>query len=132
MPPSSRVKPCRILLVEDHVDTRSLMRRYLERHGYEVLCAGGIGEAKVLAATSAFDVLISDLRFPDGSGLDLPNALRAHQSGFSAIALTGNALPGDSELSLAAGYSAHLTKPLAFPELLATLDRCCTSEQPAA
>ena len=64
----------RVLLVEDHADTAAQLSRLLRRAGHEVTCAGSVREAQETASqnrASSFDILISDLGLPDGSGHDL-------------------------------------------------------------
>src|SRR4030095_9722116 len=66
----------RILLVEDHVDTRQTLNRLLERRGYTVREAGDVASAMEVAQEYDFDVLVSDIGLPDGTGMDLMRRLR--------------------------------------------------------
>jgi PAS domain S-box-containing protein len=104
-------KPLRILLVEDHEDTRRVMTKLLSVAGYEISAAGSIQSALQLADAAAFDLLISDLGLPDGSGLDLIRQLLARRP-IKAIALSGYGMEDDVLQSEAAGFLAHLTKPV--------------------
>jgi PAS domain S-box-containing protein len=123
--PEQRVpgRSLRILVVEDHHDTAEQFARLLKRAGHEVICAGNIKEAQTYAMitpapnrTCAFDILISDLNLPDGSGLDLMRNLAKHYS-IRGIALSGYGTKEDIENSLAAGFSHHFTKPVNWQEL---------------
>jgi CheY-like chemotaxis protein len=106
----------RILLVEDHADTRAMMAISLRKKGYEVDTAKSIAEALELCEHEDFDLLLGDILLPDGSGLDLlPKARRRLR--IKGIAITGCGFADDIENSRVAGYSAHLTKPVE-PELL--------------
>ena len=110
----------RILVVEDHADTRRGLQIFLNAVGYEAHFAGSIGEALSAAAASdeAFDVLLSDLRLPDGSGWELLQRLR--ESGREprrAVALSGWGSDNDLAKSQSAGFHVHLVKPPA-PEAL--------------
>jgi CheY-like chemotaxis protein len=100
-----------ILLVEDHQDTANVLRRVLERAGYDVAHAAHITKAEELAAQQRFDLVISDVGLPDGSGLDLMSRLRKNY-GLTGIALSGFGMDEDREASKKAGFSEHFTKPV--------------------
>jgi CheY-like chemotaxis protein/anti-sigma regulatory factor (Ser/Thr protein kinase) len=118
-----------VLLVEDHQDTARALYRLLQRCGYSVSSADSVNSALRLAAQSDFDVLVSDLGLPDGSGLDLVRELRV-RGPVKAIALTGYGMEEDIARSLEAGFNEHLTKPVNFQKLRATIERI-TSVTPA-
>lgn len=111
-PDKRPVKPLRILLVEDHVDTARAMRRLLTVRGHEVKWADTVAGGLKLAADHEFDLLLSDLGLPDGTGVDLMRALRRAGSTLPGIVLSGYGQEQDLERSLAAGFALHLTKPL--------------------
>lgn len=115
------VKPLRILLVEDHADTARLMRRLLAIDGHEVRWAADVAAALQLAATFDFDLLLSDLGLPDGTGVDLMRALREKGSLLPGIILSGYGQDRDIERSLEAGFAAHLVKPLSLQQLHQTM-----------
>ncbi len=117
------LQPCRILLVEDHADTAAMMRRLLGRRGYAVTLATTVAEALQAATSQPFDLLISDLGLPDGSGLDLMRDLASCPARLPGIALSGYGMPDDARKSLDAGFLEHLTKPVAMERLWATIDR---------
>jgi CheY-like chemotaxis protein len=102
----------RILLVEDHNHTRATLARLLVQRGHEVATAENIEEALVRAQTFAFDLVLSDLGLPDGSGHDLIGELRQIRPGCRGIALSGYGMESDAQRSLEAGFDAHLTKPV--------------------
>lgn len=110
----------RILLIDDHADTLWSMNRLLVRRGYEVMTASSYAEALKLANRGVYDVIISDLGLPDGSGLDLIKELRQH-SNAPAIALSGYGMDSDVALTREAGFTTHLTKPVDFPSLIEVL-----------
>jgi CheY-like chemotaxis protein len=103
----------RILLVEDHEDTLTLMTRLLTGSGHQVKTATSVAAALDAAAAQRFDCVISDLGLPDGSGLELMRELlaRAHEP-MSGIALTGSADDADVDRCLQAGFTKHLPKPV--------------------
>ena len=114
-------KKLRVLLVEDHADTSAALERLLGRRGHEVHTAGSLAAVlQRLAGGERFDVLISDLGLPDGTGHDVLRAVRDKQS-IHAIALSGFGMEHDLERSFQAGFSDHLTKPVNLSELEAAI-----------
>ena len=111
------IPPLRILLVEDHGDTARIMRRLLQGWGNHVEHAADVATALQLAATQPFDLLLSDLGLPDGSGLDLMRMLRARGVARPGIALSGYGQEADLQASRAAGFALHLVKPVSMPRL---------------
>lgn len=105
------VRPLRILLVEDHGVTSKMMKMVLSVDSHQVETAGDVATALKLADQQPFDLLLSDLGLPDGSGHDLLRALRTRGHSFPAIALSGYGQPEDIERSYRAGFASHLTKP---------------------
>ncbi len=104
----------KLLLVEDHEHMARLTRRLLEAEGFEVATAGTFTDALALLRGQAFDLVLSDLTLPDGNGLDLPSRLGP----VPALALSGYGETEDIHRSLAAGFAAHLVKPVAPEDLL--------------
>jgi PAS domain S-box-containing protein len=110
----------KILLVEDHEPTRLSLAQLLLRRRYKVFTAGSLEEARALSRHEKFDLLISDIGLPDGSGFELMKELR-HQKNLKGIALTGYGMEHDIADSLAAGFTTHLTKPIRIQSLDAVL-----------
>ncbi|MBV9876958.1 MAG: response regulator [Verrucomicrobia bacterium] len=116
--PTSEVTPplvtslgLRILLVEDHDDTRVVFRAILSQKGHAVASAA-TGEAALgLAAAQSFDLVICDLGLPDLSGTELMAILRERYS-LRGIALSGFGMEEDIRRSKSAGFDYHLTKPV--------------------
>ena len=101
----------------------------LKRAGHEVICAGNIREAQKYAMvtpaqdrTCAFDILISDLDLPDGSGRDLMRNL-AELYPIRGIAVSGHGMKEDIENSIAAGFSHHITKPVNWEKLKVAIQK---------
>jgi PAS domain S-box-containing protein len=113
-PPSS----LRILVVEDEPATRRLMARLLGGLGHTVMTAGTISTA---LEADEFDLIVSDIGLPDGSGLDLMRQVVARRGPVPAIALTGYGMEEDIRRSQEAGFTAHLTKPIDFAKLEAMI-----------
>ncbi len=105
-----------VLLVDDHLDTCLGMSRLLKRRGYKVAVAHSVTEALATADGETFDLLISDIGLPDGTGFDLMNALR-ERGGPPGIALSGYGMENDIEKSREAGFSDHLIKPVTIDRL---------------
>jgi CheY-like chemotaxis protein len=106
----------RALLVEDHPPTRKALTQLLARRHFEVVGVGSVSEARTTAGREPFDVVISDIGLPDGNGYDLMTELRSRY-GLVGIALTGYGRDEDVDRSQAAGFSAHLTKPVSIEGL---------------
>ena len=110
------VRGQRILLVEDHEDTRVTLASLLQRHKHTVKVASSANEALKLAAEHDFDLVISDIGLPDQSGLSLMERLR-DQFGLKGIGLSGYGMAEDVAKGLQAGFVRHLTKPVRFDRL---------------
>jgi signal transduction histidine kinase len=108
-------QPMRILLVEDHEDTNRSLTSLLRRRGYQVKSALTFQSALELSAKEEFDVLISDLGLPDGSGIDLIQKLASKPP--LGIALTGFGMEQDIRKSREAGFHHHLVKPIDLNKL---------------
>jgi signal transduction histidine kinase/DNA-binding NarL/FixJ family response regulator len=122
-PQQIATRPMCVLVVEDHSDTAEQFARLLRRSGHEVICARTIREAHKYAMMTpaqdracAFDILISDLDLPDGSGRDLMRNLGKRYR-IRGIAISGHGMKEDVENSMAAGFSYHITKPVDWQEL---------------
>ncbi len=114
--------PAEILLVEDHTDTARVMTRILQSAGYSVVHAGGVTEACKVAGERRFDLVISDVGLPDGTGLDLMRVLKK-QHGLRGIALSGFGTEEDVAASRQAGFSEHLIKPIEWDRLRDAITR---------
>jgi CheY-like chemotaxis protein len=111
----------RILVVDDHDDTLRSMKLLLTRLGYHVLAADTMTEALRIAEEEEFDILLSDIGLPDGSGHELLRRIREKRE-VRALALSGYGMDEDLERSRDAGFSDHLTKPVSIDRLRSALD----------
>ena len=100
----------RVLLVEDHDESREVLARLMRHWGFEVTTAERLASALECLETE-FDVIISDIALPDGSGYALVNAAKRRYRQTLAIALSGYGSPMDVEIGRMAGFDHHLTKP---------------------
>jgi len=103
----------KILLVEDHRDSRRTLQRLIERRGHEVVAVASAEEAEQVLASDKFPFLILDWMLPGKSGLDLCRELRDRPDGDDIFILlvTARAETNDLEVALAAGANDYLTKP---------------------
>jgi CheY-like chemotaxis protein len=118
--------PMRILILEDHPDTRLVIERLLTRHGHGV--KSFVSAEEILSHCEGgdeFDLLISDIGLPGENGLQALMNLRRKCKPFKAIAVTAFARPEELEQCRAAGFDGWLAKPILFPALLAEIERVC-------
>ena len=106
-----------ILVVEDEPATLRLMARLIRGLGHSVTEASSLAKALQKSESQPFDMIISDIGLPDGSGLELMRRTVAHRGPVPAIALTGYGMEDDIRRSREAGFTAHLTKPIDFSKL---------------
>jgi signal transduction histidine kinase/CheY-like chemotaxis protein len=119
--PAAPPRMLKILLVEDDPPTLKIMTRLLGKAPYVVKTANTFATALETANSGDFDLIISDIGLPDGSGLDLMRRAVAHRGPVAAIALTGYGMEEDIRRSQEAGFTAHLTKPIDFVKLEAMI-----------
>jgi PAS domain S-box-containing protein len=117
----------RLLVIEDHEPTMTVLARLLRRNGHDVLTAGTVQDALLLAATHSFDLVISDIGLPDGNGIDLMRQL-TKDYGLRGIAMSGYGTAADRAKTKQAGFLEHLVKPIKFDQL----DRVLREIVPAA
>ena len=102
-----------ILLVEDNTINREIALEWLTQAGLNVYCATNGRDAIECIETEHFDLVLMDIQMPRMSGIDATRTIR--QRGFAdvpIIALTAQAMKGDSDRCLAAGMNDYLSKPL--------------------
>ena len=109
-----------ILVVEDHQETRDLIKAALEHEGFKVNCKGTVNEGKDFLKQHRPAFVILDLALPDGCGLEVCGLVRGDPrlSKTPVIALTGLGEFEDKKRGFAAGVDQYLVKPLEVEELL--------------
>jgi CheY-like chemotaxis protein len=109
----------RILLVEDDADSREALKTLLELSGHQVEVAVDGGAAVAHAIAHRPDVALVDIGLPEIDGNEVARRIRAElgDDGIFLVALTGYGGEGDEELSRAAGFDAHFTKPVELSRL---------------
>lgn len=120
-----------ILLIEDHEDTAEVMSQLIRALGHEVAVAASVAGALALTTAQRFDLVVSDIGLPDGSGIDFIRAFRK-DSAAPAIALTGFGTDDDVRRSIDAGFTAHLTKPVNFEQLERLIEETVTQRANSA
>jgi len=109
--------PARVLVVEDDAVLRGVLRRFLAKLGYEVAVAAGVPEAVALLERDRFEVVVTDLRLPTSSGVELMLVVRAHQPDARTILMSGDADLPTVALAVERGVDAVLLKPFDLEEL---------------
>jgi len=121
-PGATTARPCRVLLIDDHADATDLLQMLLARRGFEVSVARSVATAMDAAGEASFDVCVSDIQLPDGTGIELLPRLRAGGP-LPAIALSGLSRDADIQRCLEAGFDEHLAKPVTIERLIAAIHR---------
>ena len=101
----------RILLVEDHADTRYVLERYFNRRGHVVTSAGDLESASRFLRDQTFDAIISDIALPDGTGYALMDEARRNGIDALAIAVSAYGFPTDAFEKKVTGFNYHVPKP---------------------
>ena len=102
---------CRVLCVDDHRDTSEMLQMLLAEENYEVHTAATMEEACRMAAKMEFDLYVLDKRLPDGTGVELCEALLEITPTVPCIFYTGDAYEIHRREAFAAGASAFVAKP---------------------
>jgi len=109
----------RILLVDDDPDVRPLLEAIIVADGHHVTAAESVKVARILLGKQLFDLLITDVNLPDGSGLELADETMA--GGLMTLVLTGH---GRKLMPGALGRYNYLLKPIRADELTGAIQRC--------
>jgi len=115
----------RILVVDDEATQRELMSGYLKKHGYEVMVAPDGERALELFRHEPVELILTDQRMPNFSGLELLKAARAINPEIYVIVMTAYGNVGSAVEAMQAGAADYLTKPLQLEELLHKVERVC-------
>jgi signal transduction histidine kinase/ActR/RegA family two-component response regulator len=125
MPSVPRLDGLRVLVVDDSADGRTLTSLVLTQAGASVRAVASVQEALQMLGAERLDVLVSNIGLPDQDGYGLIRQVRQYEvehGGFlPAVALTGYARAEDRARSLAAGFQAHISKPVEPAELTAVI-----------
>ena len=111
-----------ILLIENHEDSAAYVKRFLEQLGHEVVLAADGMSASNAVNAHRFDVILSDIRLPDGDGWTLMEQIRGQTQAY-AIAMSGLGSADDIARSHSVGYQDHLIKPFTPDKLREVLKK---------
>ena len=116
-----------VLVVEDNEKNMKLFRDVLVAAGYRTLEATTGEEAVAVATEHSPDLVLMDIQLPDIDGVEALGRLRAdgRTASLPVLALTAQAMEGDRERFLAAGFDGYLSKPVNVVDLVATVARDC-------
>ena len=116
-----------ILLVEDNAKNMTLLRDVLRATGYRTLEASTGGQALLLATEHGPALVLMDVRLPDMNGVEALSRLRMDErtASIPVLAVTAQAMEGDSERIKEAGFDGYLSKPVDIDELLTTVEQYC-------
>jgi two-component system, cell cycle response regulator DivK len=119
-----------ILVVEDNERNMKLFCDLLQASGYRTLEATTGERAVELALQHGPDLVLMDIQLPDIDGVEALDRLRADEGSASMIvlALTAQAMEGDRERFLAAGFDGYLSKPVDIAEFVSTVKRYCDGD----
>jgi two-component system sensor histidine kinase/response regulator len=127
-PPPGQREALRILVAEDDVDSQMLMVAYMKRGGYDAVIVGNGKEAVAAWESGDFSLILMDGQMPEMDGLQAVAFIRERERGLKRpvpiIALTAHAHESDRDRFLAAGMTHYLTKPIAYSDLVAAIERC--------
>jgi len=113
----------RILVVDDSVDTLEVLRRNLVAESYQVLTAPGVAEAVAILDRTPIDLVITDLKMPKASGLDLVRHVRENLKNTEVMMITGYASVEGAVDAVKSGAQEYLPKPFTDEEFLSAVRR---------
>ena len=111
----------RVLIVEDHLDSREALRALLEAFGYVVVLAANGKEAVEAALTTSPDLILMDIMMPVMDGFEAMRQLRLLRATAATPIIAVTAMEGAHELALHAGATDYVRKPIDIRALLAKL-----------
>ncbi len=109
--------------MEDDPQVRRLAVRLLEQQGLVATAASGLAAARAALGVEAFDLVVSDLRLPDGAGAELTDHLRQHATETATILVDGEAAHNDAAAALADGVDDYLPRPFTGEQLAIAVTR---------
>ncbi len=107
----------RCLIVDDEPDISELLSLTIERMGIKTECADTVEDAKFRLSRSHYDLCLTDMRLPDGNGLDLMKHINLHHSGLPIVVMTAFGSADNAVSALKAGAVDYLSKPISIQQL---------------
>jgi two-component system response regulator PilR (NtrC family) len=111
----------RVLVVDDEADIRELLDLTLVRMGFEADCAATLAEARALLQGRRYRLCLTDMRLPDGEGLDLVRYINETRTDLPVAVITAHGSMENAVSALKAGAFDYLAKPVALDELRALI-----------
>ncbi|MDW5288313.1 sigma-54 dependent transcriptional regulator [Formosa sp. PL04] len=121
-----------ILLIEDDVAFSNMLKRFLEKHNYDVSISYGFEDAKAIILKEDFDLIFTDLRLPDGNGLELLEIVKKHKDKTPVILMTGYAEVSTAVKAMKQGAIDYISKPFNQDEVLHVISNALNSESKAS
>ena len=121
--PTASLQGCRVLVVDNDADAVDLFASVLRRAGAEVRKAASAAEAMEALSAGPLDIMLTDIEMPGDDGYTLVQRLRARGSRLPVVAVTAYGSIDERVRALAAGFDAHLAKPVDAEELVAVVHR---------
>src|SRR5258706_1800408 len=106
-----------VLVIDDEADIRELLELSLVRMGLAVECAGTVAAAKQLLQSKRYDLCLTDMRLPDGDGLDLVRFIGVECTDLPVAVITAFRSTENAVAALKSGAFDYLTKPLCLDQL---------------
>src|SRR5437868_13768987 len=110
-----------VLLVEDHETTRVTLAGVIEREGHRVTSVASAGAAREKLREEEFDLVVTDLRLPDGDGMELLDETKRLSAGSPVILITGHGSEETAVQAMKRGAFNYLSKPIDLNRLRAGL-----------
>jgi two-component system NtrC family response regulator len=112
-----------VLIIDDDELVRESLSEVIHKLGHTSADASSVAEALKMAKSAAFDLVFSDVRMPDGSGLDILPQLRRTAAGPEVIIITGYGDPDGAELAIKNGAWDYIEKPLSLRDVTLCVER---------
>ena len=119
----------RLLIVDDEASIRDMLAFYFHKKGFEVQTASNFTEGQAAALRSAPDLVLSDIKMPDGNGLDLLRKIKADYPKTPVIMITAHTSTADAIEAMKAGAVDYIAKPFNIEELGLIVDRALGEKQ---
>lgn len=129
--PPSLQRPANILVIDDEPDLRTLYELTLLREGYRVEAAGSVSEAWEHLEAGQFDAVITDMRLPDGQGMEIIHRIQKDQRTERCVVMTAYGSAENAVEALKAGAFDYLTKPVDLKQFRAVVASAVQAQQAA-
>ncbi|GBG01621.1 type 4 fimbriae expression regulatory protein PilR [Azospira sp. I13] len=129
---NTRAEPLRVLVVDDEADIRELVDLTLSRMGLAADCAGSVAEAREFLAQQRYQLCLTDMRLPDGEGLELVQLIGQQYSETPVAVITAYGSAENAVAALKAGAFDYLAKPVALDQLRTLIKSAIELPAPAS